>query len=102
MIENGADRVRPAVDQGARIRAVVLGACLRVRAVLMGGTLMRDGAARADGIAGGAVRTRATVRPVEIDALRARMAGLILALVDVQTVLGTGDEAVAASTKDTV
>lgn len=41
--------------------------------------------------------TSATIRSVEIDAFGARMTRLILALVYIQTTLGTGDKSVAAS-----
>lgn len=100
MLENGANGVRAAVHEGARVRAIVLDAGLRVRAVRMRGAVMRQHASRSQWITRGARWTRATVGSVEIDAVGGRVTGLILALVDVQAVLGTGDESVTASGRE--
>lgn len=100
MIQNRANGVQATVDKRARIRTVVLKAGQGVRTVLVRGALMRQHATRYHRVARGTRRTRATVSSMEINAFGARMTRLILALVDVQAVFGTGNKSVAASEID--
>lgn len=62
VVENGANGVQAAVDQGAGIGAIVLDARLRVGAVSIQRALVRDRATRPHGITGGSLGTHATVR----------------------------------------
>lgn len=62
VVENGANGVQAAVDQGAGIGAIVLDARLRVGAVSVQRALVGDRATRPHGITGGSLGTHATVR----------------------------------------
>lgn len=97
MVENGANGVEAAVDQGAGIGAIVLDARLRVGAIGVQRALVRDRAAGPHGITGRSLGTHATVRSAEIHAIRARVTGMVVAFVDVQTALRPSYKPVAAS-----
>lgn len=99
VIQNGANSIQAAVDERTRIRTIVMNAGLRVRTIRLRDALMRQSAARSYGIARSALRTSATIRSVEINTFGTRMTRLILALIYIQTMFGTGDKSMAASEK---
>lgn len=97
MVENGANCVEAAVDQRARIGAIVLDASLRVGAIRVQCALMRNRTTGSYGITGRPLRADAAIRSTKIDTIRARVTGMIVAFVDVQTVFRPSYESVAAS-----
>lgn len=83
VIQNGANGVEPTVDLRAGVGAIVLDARLRIGAVCVQGTLMRDYTARPHEIASCALWTDAAIGPMKINAFCARVTWMVVAPVDV-------------------
>lgn len=83
VIQHRANGVRSAINQRARIGAVMLDASLRIRAISVDGALVRYHTAGSHRITGSAYWTDAAIGSLKIDALRARVTRLIIALVHV-------------------
>lgn len=101
VVHHRADCVRSAVAQRAGVGAVALDAGLRIGTIGVHRALMRNHAARASWIASGALRTGAAIGSFKIDALCARVAGIVVALVNVEAVLWSSDKSMATSAEDT-